>query len=87
MEGGRALELPREGVESPCLEKSQTHLDAFLCHLLWVTLLWQGGSPEIPSHPNHSGILPTQTIPRTASESLFPHRQKRGRGAAENIQR
>lgn len=25
------------------LEPFQTHLEAFLCHLLWVTLTWQGG--------------------------------------------
>jgi len=32
--------LPREVVESPSFK---THLDAVLCPLLWVTLLWQGG--------------------------------------------
>lgn len=32
---------PREGVESPYLETFQSHLDTFLCHLLWVTLPWQ----------------------------------------------
>ena len=35
--------LPREVVESPSLEILKTHLDAVLCSLLWVTLLWQGG--------------------------------------------
>ena len=35
--------LPREAVESPSLEIFQTPLDAVLCSLLWVTLLWQGG--------------------------------------------
>jgi len=34
--------LPREAVESPSLEIFQTHLDAVLCSLLWVTLLGQG---------------------------------------------
>ena len=34
--------LPREVVESPSLEIFQTRLDAVLCSLLWVTLLWQG---------------------------------------------
>ena len=36
-------------VESPSLEIFQTHLDAVLCSLLWVTLLWQGvglGDPQ-----------------------------------------
>lgn len=40
MEGEQALGLAREGVESP--ETFQTHLDAFLCHQLQVTLPWQG---------------------------------------------
>ena len=35
--------LPREVVESPSLEIFQPRLDAVLCSLLWVTLLWQGG--------------------------------------------
>ena len=35
--------LPREVVESPSLETFKTHLDAFLCPLLWVSLLKQGG--------------------------------------------
>ena len=34
--------LPREGVESPSLETFKTHLDVFLCPLLWVCLLKQG---------------------------------------------
>jgi len=34
--------LPREVVESPSLEILNTPLDAVLCSLLWVTLLWQG---------------------------------------------
>lgn len=34
--------LPREVVESPSRETSQTHLGAFLCHLLQVPLSWQG---------------------------------------------
>ncbi|PKU41835.1 hypothetical protein llap_7866 [Limosa lapponica baueri] len=34
--------LPREVVESPSLETFKTHLDMFLCNLLWVDLLWQG---------------------------------------------
>ncbi|GAB0192672.1 translation initiation factor IF-2-like [Grus japonensis] len=34
--------LPREVVESPSLERFKTHLDAILCDLLWVILLWQG---------------------------------------------
>jgi len=41
--------LPREAVESPSLEIFQTHLDAVLCSLLWVTLLRQGvglGDPQ-----------------------------------------
>jgi len=35
--------LPREVVESPSLEIFKTRLDKFLCSLLWVTLLRQGG--------------------------------------------
>ena len=35
--------LPREAVESPFLEIFKTHLDEFLCILLYVNLLWQGG--------------------------------------------
>ncbi|GAB0191242.1 hypothetical protein GRJ2_001589500 [Grus japonensis] len=31
--------LPREVVESPSLERFQTHLDVILCDLLWVILL------------------------------------------------
>ena len=49
--------LPREVVESPSLEIFQTHLNAVLCSLLWVTLLGQGvglGDPQ--------GSLPTPTI-------------------------
>ncbi|PKU33870.1 hypothetical protein llap_15826 [Limosa lapponica baueri] len=34
--------LPREVVESLSLETFKTHLDMFLCNLLWVDLLWQG---------------------------------------------
>ncbi|PKU35605.1 hypothetical protein llap_14093 [Limosa lapponica baueri] len=33
--------LPREVVETPSLETFKTHLDTFLCNLLW-DLLWQG---------------------------------------------
>ncbi|PKU30015.1 hypothetical protein llap_19682 [Limosa lapponica baueri] len=36
-------ELPREVVESPSLETFKTHLDTFLCDLLWVDLLREGG--------------------------------------------
>jgi len=32
--------LPREAVESPSLKIFKPHLDAVLCSLLWVTLLW-----------------------------------------------
>ncbi|PKU39875.1 hypothetical protein llap_9821 [Limosa lapponica baueri] len=35
--------LPRKVVESPSLETFKTCLDTFLCNLLWVALLWQGG--------------------------------------------
>ncbi|PKU33934.1 hypothetical protein llap_15760 [Limosa lapponica baueri] len=35
--------LPREVVESPSLETFKSRLDTFLCNLLWVDLLWQGG--------------------------------------------
>jgi len=41
--------LPSEVVESPSLEIFQTRLDAVLCSLLCVTLLWQGvglGDPQ-----------------------------------------
>jgi len=34
--------FPREVVESPSLELFKTHLDKFLCSVLWVTLLGQG---------------------------------------------
>ena len=33
----------RAVVDSPSLEILKTHLDAVLCSLLWVILLWQGG--------------------------------------------
>lgn len=35
--------LPREVMDSFSLETSKTHPDAFLCHLLQVTLPWQRG--------------------------------------------
>ncbi|PKU38437.1 hypothetical protein llap_11257 [Limosa lapponica baueri] len=35
--------LPREVVESSSLETFKILLDKFLCNLLWVDLLWQGG--------------------------------------------
>ncbi|PKU31964.1 hypothetical protein llap_17732 [Limosa lapponica baueri] len=53
--------LPREVVESPSLETFKTHLDTFLCNLLWVDLLWQGTGLDdlqrsLPT-PYHSVIL------------------------------
>jgi len=35
--------LPREVVESPSLEILKIRLAVFLCNLLQMTLLWQGG--------------------------------------------
>ena len=49
--------LPREAVESPSLEIFQPRLDAVLCPLLWVTLLWQGVGLGDPQR-----ALPTPTI-------------------------
>ncbi|PKU32332.1 hypothetical protein llap_17364 [Limosa lapponica baueri] len=49
--------LPREVVESPSLEILKTPLDAFLCNLLWVTLLWQGAGLD-----DLQRSLPTPTI-------------------------
>ena len=49
--------LPREAVEFPSLEIFQTHLDAVLCSLLWVTLLRQGVGLGDPQRS-----LPTLTI-------------------------
>ena len=49
--------LPREAVESPSLETFKTHLDKFLCSLLWVTLLRQGVGLGDPQRS-----LPTPTI-------------------------
>ena len=47
--------LPREAVESPSLETFKIRLDAFLCPLLWVCLLKQGGLDKMisrgPSQP------------------------------------
>jgi len=40
--------LPREVVESASLEIFKTLLDAALCSLLWVTLLWQGVGLDDP---------------------------------------
>lgn len=37
------LRLPREAVESPCLEILKTHLDTVLGNVLWVSLLDQRG--------------------------------------------
>ena len=34
--------LPGEAVESPSLETFKTHLESFLCDLIYVFLLWQG---------------------------------------------
>jgi len=49
--------LPREAVDSPSLGLFKTHLDAVLCSLLWVTLLWQGVGLDDPQRS-----LPTPTI-------------------------
>jgi len=49
--------LPRGAVESPSLEIFKTRLDAVLCSLLWVTLLWQGVGLGDPQRS-----LPTPTI-------------------------
>jgi len=49
--------LTREAVESPSLEIFKTRLDAVLCSLLWVTLLWQGVGLGDPQRS-----LPTPTI-------------------------
>jgi len=49
--------LPREAVESPSLEIFKPCLDAVLCSLLWVTLLWQGVGLSDPQRS-----LPTPTI-------------------------
>jgi len=45
--------LPREVIESPSLEIFKTHLDTFLCDLLWGTCFSRGlslmvSSPEVP---------------------------------------
>lgn len=34
--------LPREALDSPSLETFQTYRNMFLCHLLQLTLPWQG---------------------------------------------
>jgi len=53
--------LPREVVESPSLKILKTRLDVFLCNLLSVNVLQQGGwtrwSPEVLSNPYPSMIL------------------------------
>jgi len=49
--------LPREAVESSSLVIFRTLLDAVLCNLLWVTLLWQGVGLDDPQRS-----LPTPTI-------------------------
>lgn len=56
--GGRVLEeLPWEGMDCPSLERFQAHLDALQCHLLQVSVPWQGlGLYELQS------ALPTPTI-------------------------
>lgn len=41
------------------LSRFKTHLDDFLCHLLWVTFPWTGQSPEVPFNPKDSVILCT----------------------------
>ena len=61
--------LRREVVESPSLEIFKTRLGKVLCSLLWVTLLWQEGwtgwPTEVPSNPDHSGILWFCNLSRT----------------------
>lgn len=52
--------LPMKVVKSPSLETFQTHLNTFLCNLIFVTLPWQGGwtkwSSKVPSNFNNSVI-------------------------------
>jgi len=40
--------LPREVVESPCLEIFKTRLEKVLCSLLWVTVPRQGVGLDDP---------------------------------------
>lgn len=53
-------EMPREFLQFPSLETFQSHLGAFLCHLLLLTLGrggWTRWCPEAPSNPNNSVVL------------------------------
>jgi len=49
--------LPRVVVESPLIEIFKTQLDTTLDSLLWLTLLQQGSSQEVPSNLNDSAFL------------------------------
>ena len=53
--------LPREAVDSPCLEVLKIQLDMALGSPLCLTLLWVGCwttlSPEVSSHLSQSGIV------------------------------
>jgi len=57
-------------VESPSLEIFQTHLDAVLCSLLWVTLLGQGAGLGDPQR-----ALPTPAMLGSCDSVILSWRQ------------
>ena len=78
--------LPREAVESPSLEIFKTHLDAVLCSLLWVTLLWTHRGPFQPRTFCDSVILPSPPGAALGSGALLAA-QGAGVGPGPGIQR
>lgn len=66
IEAGRVLaQTAQGGCRVSLSETFKIHLEAFLCNLLQVTVLWQGGwtrkCPEVPLNSNNSVSLKKST--------------------------